>query len=218
MPKAAFFDAIRASLFGGTLSQGQVEGIDALLAEAEISQTTPAQTAYILATAYHETGRSMTPVMENMHYSAKRIRAVWPARFASVAHAEPFAGNPEALANEVYGGRMGNTEPGDGFLGRGRGHVQTTGRSNYRRQGRKLGQPLERAPDLALDPEISAKILFGGMLDGDFTGRRLDEFVDGDKGDFLNARRVVNGTDRSDLIARYAVKWLTALALLNPSA
>lgn len=218
MPKAAFFDAIRASLFGGTLSQGQVEGIDALLAEAEISETTPAQTAYILATAQHETGRRMLPVAENLHYSAKRIRAVWPSRFASVEHAEPLAGNPEALASEVYGERLGNTEPGDGFRFRGRGHVQITGRRNYLRMGDKLGQPLERCPDLALDPEISAKILFSGMLDGDFTGRRLDEFVHDDWQAFREARRVVNGRDRADLIAGYADKWLAALALLDPSA
>lgn len=218
MPNTAFFDKARADLFGSALSQDQVDGINALLAEAVRAKTTPAQTAYILATAQHETGRRMLPVAENLHYSAKRIRAVWPARFASVDHAEPFAGNPEALANEVYGGRMGNTDPGDGFRFRGRGHVQITGRRNYRRMGDKLGQPIERCPDLALDPEISARILFSGMLDGEFTGHRLDRYVHDDWQAFREARRVVNGTDRAQLIAGYAEIWLAALALLNPSA
>jgi putative chitinase len=45
---------------------------------------------------------------ENLNYSAKRLCQVWPRRFPSIAAAQPYANNPRALAEKVYGGRMGN--------------------------------------------------------------------------------------------------------------
>lgn len=190
MTTAAFFDAIRASLFGGRLRQSQVDGIDALLATADEYKTTPEQTAYILATAYHETGRAMQAVTER----------------GSNAYFTKYDGRKT----------LGNDQPGDGFRFRGRGHVQLTGRRNYKRMGEKIGEPLERAPDLALDPEISAQVMFSGMLDGDFTGARLDRYITAKRCDFINARRVVNGTDRAATIADHAAKFLAALRRIDP--
>lgn len=89
---------------------------------------------------------------ESLSYSAKRLCAVWPKRFPSLDAAAPFAGNPQALANKVYGGRMGNTGPDDGWKYRGRTPVQLTGRDMYRQVGKLLGLPLEDNPDLANDP------------------------------------------------------------------
>lgn len=68
---------------------------------------------------------------ENLNYSAARLQAVWPKRFPTEKDAAPFAHNPEALANKVYAGRMGNTQPGDGFLFRGGGFIMCTGRDMY---------------------------------------------------------------------------------------
>ena len=73
----------------------------------------------------------LTRLVENLNYSAERLMVVWPARFPTYAKAQQFAGNPEKLANEVYGGRMGNDSPGDGWRFRGRGPIQLTGRYNY---------------------------------------------------------------------------------------
>ena len=67
---------------------------------------------------------------ENLNYKTpERLMAVWPGRFPSVASAMPYVRNPQKLANYVYGGRMGNTLPDDGWLMRGSGPIQLTGRS-----------------------------------------------------------------------------------------
>ncbi len=89
---------------------------------------------------------------EGLSYSAERLMAVWPRRFPDPAAAKPFARNPEALANNVYGGRMGNVNPGDGYRYRGRG-PQITGRENYKLAERGTGLSLLANPDLAALPE-----------------------------------------------------------------
>jgi predicted chitinase len=62
---------------------------------------------------------------------------------------------------QMYEGRsdLGNTEPGDGARYHGRGYIQLTGRANYRAVGQRLGLPLESDPDLALRPDVAARIL-----------------------------------------------------------
>lgn len=77
-----------------------------------------------------EVGRFLSEMVENPNYSAGQIVATWPSRFATIADATPYA-NSSALFNEVYGGRMGNTQPGDGYNFRGRGLTQLTGRTAY---------------------------------------------------------------------------------------
>ncbi|RDZ28733.1 XVIPCD domain-containing protein [Lysobacter silvisoli] len=74
------------------------------------------------------------------------------------ARLEALRGRPEALAELMYGGRMGNDEPGDGYLYRGRGYMQLTGKDNYRAAGEALGLDLVRQPDLAAQPENAARI------------------------------------------------------------
>jgi len=71
----------------------------------------------VLATAFQETGGKMQPIEKNLNYtSATRIRQVWLSRFSMVAAAQPYVRNPQALANKVYGGRMGNTGVNYGWL------------------------------------------------------------------------------------------------------
>lgn len=74
---------------------------------------------------------SLSKLEESLSYTAERLVAVWPSSFKSIADARPLARNPEALANKVYGGRMVNDLPGDGWKFRGQGLKQLTGKSNY---------------------------------------------------------------------------------------
>lgn len=87
-----------------------------------------------------ETGM-LERLVENLSYSPQRLCEVWPARFPGVASAMPYAYNPEALAERVYGGRLGNDKPGDAWLYRGRGVPMVTGKANY-----KLLQDLTALP------------------------------------------------------------------------
>jgi putative chitinase len=105
----------------------------------------------------HESGL-LTITEENLNYrTPERIRAVWPLRFPTLTDAAPYAKNPQALANKVYGGRLGNTTPGDGWKYRGRGLLQCTGRDCYREVGAKLGADFEGSPELLAQPEYALR-------------------------------------------------------------
>lgn len=62
----------------------------------------------------------------------------------------------EIASGQAYEGRkdLGNVNPGDGKLFKGRGPIQITGRANYRRYGKKIGIDLERHPEIAALPSI----------------------------------------------------------------
>lgn len=118
-----------------------------------------ARAAHLMGQAAHESA-GFTVSEENLNYRASTMRRVWPSRFKSLAEAEPFARNPERLANKVYGGRMGNDDAGDGWKYRGRGFIQLTGKSNYRLFAHDIGRdavldnPDLVATDLAMDSAI----------------------------------------------------------------
>ena len=93
----------------------------------------------------------------------------------------------------------------------GRGLVQLTWKSNYEKFSRILGVDLVANPNLLItDLEISAKTLVIGMLRGEFTGKKLSNYI-GKKADYFNARKTVNGLDRAALIAKYALEYVAIL-------
>jgi predicted chitinase len=96
----------------------------------------------------------------NMNYNtAQRIREVWPFKFYTDEEAEPYVNNPELLASKVDDGRLGNTDPGDGWKYRSRGLAQLTGKNNYR-QHSSDSIDLVAQPDLLLVPTIDARTMF----------------------------------------------------------
>lgn len=104
--------------------------------------------AHLLGQAHHESG-GFKRTKEGLYYSTpERLMAVWPSRFKSVEAAQPYTKNPEALANKVYNGRMGNEEgSNDGWKFSGKGFIQLTGRSNFRSFSSDM-----RLPDVMKNP------------------------------------------------------------------
>lgn len=87
----------------------------------------------------------------------------------------------------------------------GRGFVQITWHANYEKMSHRLGMPaLASNYDIALDWDVAYEILVVGMLEGLFTGRDLDDFINDDYCDYHRARKIINGMDQHKLIARYA--------------
>ena len=110
--------------------------------------------AHFMAQVLHESG-ALGLEYENLSYSAERLPVVWPSRFKPKGPLDPaqYARNPEALANEVYGGRMNNTAAGDGFRYRGRGLLQLTGKDSYAQATTMVRQFTPDSADFVADPD-----------------------------------------------------------------
>lgn len=194
--KSKFYDAYRKQF--GTLKQSTVDTLEAIIDvfnQNSSLERDVEKKAYMLATVRHECGPDMKPITENMNYtSAARIAQVWPTRF-TVASARAYVRNPEKLGNTVYANRLGNGSPasGDGYRYRGRGiGAQFTGRVNYEKFSKLFNVDLINHPELALDLNLGAKILYKGCTEGLFTGVGLGNYIKASGVDYKNARRVVN--------------------------
>lgn len=93
----------------------------------------------------------------------------------------------------------------------GRGYVQITWEVNYKKASDKLGVDFLKNPALLLEAKYAAPILIDGMVEGWFTTRKLSDYITLQKSDYVGARKIVNGTDRAELIAGYAVEYETLL-------
>ena len=173
--RSIFFSKVRASLFSGSLSQSQVDGMNYMLDVYERDYNWPdlRWIVYAFATAYHETAFTMQPIKEYGGDSYLRSKPYYP----------------------YYG----------------RGYVQLTWEDNYRKMGSKLGvNMLGDNKDRALEPAIAAEVMYAGMRDGDFTGKKLSDYFSATVNDPVNARRIINGTDKAQTIAGYHEKFLAA--------
>jgi len=187
------FSYLRNAPFGGRLTQLQVDGTRAICkAFFDAGGDDMRKLSYILATAFHETGGKMVPVREGFAKTDARARKIIRKR---------SYGKPDKTTGHVYYGR---------------GHVQLTWAENYKRMGNILNIDLYNNPDLALKPDVSARILIEGMTlgisdKGDFTGKALVDYFNDYVDDPIGARRIVNGTDKDTLIATYHKTFLDSL-------
>ena len=102
---------------------------------AKYYDLSPERGAHLLGQCAHESA-GFTRTTEGLYYSTpERIQKVWPSWFPTVESAKPYAKSPAKLANNVYADRMGNGDEasGDGSRYAGRGFIQLTGKSNYRK-------------------------------------------------------------------------------------
>lgn len=119
--------------------------------------STPIQQAAFIGQCGHESG-NFTKLEEGVSYSAERLMKIWPKRFPTMESAQPYARNGRALANKVYGGRMGNREEksDDGYRFRGSGWLQLTGHDNFYHAGKGCGVDFVMQPDLVRTPQYAA--------------------------------------------------------------
>lgn len=103
---------------------------------------TPERVAAFLAQCGHESN-NFTVLEENLNYSAEALQRTWPSRFNAKLAAQ-VARQPQRIAEIAYGGRMGNTQPNDGWTFRGQGVIQLTGRTNFTNFGMTLNKNAEQ--------------------------------------------------------------------------
>jgi putative chitinase len=164
--------------------------------------------ANFMAQVGHESG-GLTRLEESFRYT----KGTWQIPVKSAmregkealedARLEALQGKPEKLAELMYGGRMGNNEPGDGYKFHGRGYMQLTGKDNYRAAGEALGLDLLKHPELAAEPENAAKIATW------YWNSRVPESA---REDVTKATHAINGGENglADRQTRYE-KWEKAL-------
>jgi putative chitinase len=199
----AFYDWLRGNdMLGPKITAGEFEGCDRIIKACAKQGWGISWVAYALATTYHEVNGTMQPIKE----------IGGPAYFTRMYD---IRGARPAKARE-----LGNLTPGDGAKFAGRGYVQLTGLTNYRRATKKLREmgfdvDLVAQPERAMEPAIAAAILVAGMREGWFTGRDIDDDLPASGparlAQFVASRDIINGRDRQDLIAEYAMDFQTAL-------
>lgn len=193
MDKAAFFASLRSrtsGVFGTSLSQGQVEGIEAILDACEKYHVKDAHhIANVCSQVYHETGGYMLPIKETVMPSHKDKN---PSDAAVIARLDAaFRSGKLPWVSKPYWR--------EGWFGR--GPIQVTHRVNYEKVGKAIGVDLVSDKNRIMDPVIGAATAVVGMRDGIFTGKKLSDF---DFPSALNAptrshpRRIVNGNDGTD--------------------
>jgi putative chitinase len=127
---------------------------------------------------------------ENLYYSTpERLRQVYGSvRFPTVELAKQYTKQPEKLANYVYGGRLGNSEPNDGWLYRGKGSIQVTGKSNYREYSLDTYGDTRcvKNPDLLCEPldYIQSSLWYWSKRDANYYA---------DKDDIRGLTKIING-------------------------
>ena len=193
-----FFESVRKQF--GSLSQSQVDGYNFILNEFDCRNdlTLPMQ-AYILATAKWETDSTMQPIAE-YGKGASRAYGKWRTNSKGVKYCYKNGGKKEVYTQQEYD-----------HLYYGRGYVQLTWWDNYKRLGNLLGVDMLNNPDLNLQADISIKVMILGMQRGLFTGKKLSDYFTDKKTDYVNARRMINGTDKMHEIAVIARKFEQAL-------
>ncbi|GAA3064801.1 chitinase [Rhizobium viscosum] len=194
-----FFGTVQHALFNGSLAPAQIEGMNAILDywDANLATADRRWLAYILATAFHETAYTMQPVRETLATSDSRAVEILETAFASGRLS--WVKSPYWRPDE------------DGKCWLGRGLVQLTHKRNYEAMSEVTGIDLVAHPDRAMEMTPAVTILIEGMLCGSFTSHRLCDHLNEEKEDWVNARRIVNGTDRAEKLAEYGRAFLTAI-------
>jgi hypothetical protein len=177
-----YFEKVRSDLFAGAMTQQQVDG----------------QNVIIGLWDYQATGSPMS----DLRWLAYLLATVYHECATKMWPVTEY-GDQAYLESREYWPYIG------------RGFVQLTWRENYERASAILGliddRDLVDHPDIALDSLIAARCLFRGCAEGWWTGKKLGDYFNDERDDPINARQIVNGNDRDELIAGYHDTFLAAL-------
>jgi hypothetical protein len=177
-----YFNAVRDSLFEGALTQQQVDGQNLIL-------------------VLYEKDMGGTPVTD-FRWLAYMLATVYKECARKMWPVTEY-GSQDYLEGKSYYPYIG------------RGFVQLTWDYNYEKASAALGliddRNLVNYPDVALDSLIAARVMFRGMAEGWFTGRKLGQYFNKDTDDPVNARQIINGNDCDEEIAEYHRQFLVAL-------
>lgn len=180
--RAKFYSGVRNGPFPGKLSVKQVQGMETIwdALEAQSAITDFCQIAYIFATVFWETDRTMQPIAEYGKGKGKRY------------------GVPAGPFGKIYYGR---------------GFVQLTWLANYQKATEHFEIDYVRNPDWVMRPEDAAQIMLWGMRTGAFTGKKLSDYFNSQKCDWLEARRIINAKDKASQIALIAKQFYADMVL-----
>ena len=182
----------------GSLSQDAVDNINLIVETCEKYGLSYPQSAYVLATVAWETARTFKPIEEYGKGKGRKYGTLYTNSKGQKYGIAGSGGNTYLYSDYPH-------------LYYGRGFVQLTWFDNYKFAGEQLGIDLINNPDLALEPKYAAEILVKGSINGWFTSKKLSDYINDKKKDYINARRVINGLDKAQLIASYAVVFEKAL-------
>lgn len=185
--RIAFRNRLHSNSLFSKVNDSQMRGMDAILTAWEENKLLQDERwlAYMLATVYHETGRTFEPIEE----WGKGMR-------------KPY-GEKIKLNRKRY------DFPDKLYFGR--GFVQLTWYENYEKFGRILKLPLLEEPELALRLDVSVRVLFLGMTQGLFTGVNLARYFNDEREDWVKARKIINGLDKAELIGLYGRRFLRCI-------
>jgi predicted chitinase len=198
MNLSAFFDAVRPFMKDSRLSAAQVKAMEAIILTGVDNNLTSSHIAYVLATAYHETGGLMEPVREGFCKTDAGSRKAVARLYTKGIIREDYA-LPQSNGKSYYG----------------RGLVQLTHLYNYAKTGHALGLDLVTYPDLMLDLDVSVRAMVWGMVTGSYRKKKLIDILPENPSftQWKNARGIINGDvgKNGPMIAGYAVNFYNAL-------
>lgn len=193
MTRQPFYDHVTPRLFYGSLPKWQKEPLDQLIDEGERRNRRVEDIAYVLATAYHETGRFKYDEEIGKGEGHPYGERIWLARNTPVTyHGRGFV-QQTWLSNYAK--------------------MSIDLSLEFRTE-----IDLVNKPEIAATPEIASLIIWMGMIKGSFTGKNLRDYINDAGVDYVEARRIVNGLDKATQIAGYAQEFEAGLRLMTGEA
>jgi hypothetical protein len=196
--RKTLFDTLKKTLYKGPMTAQQVRGWNAVLDcwERDATNNDLRWLAYEGATAHHETGGRMWPIIEATGAKDKTPISVDTA-IARLDRAWK-AGKMPWVKRRYW------AKDARGISWLGRGLPQTTHEDNYKKAQALTGHPVHSDPENMLKIEYACDVMHKMMVTGKFTGHSLRNFFNGTKCDWSGARRIINGTESAAKVAGYA--------------